>query len=136
MIELVKESRFQIYLNSEKSWLYVNWTGYQTIGSVQWGCEAILAAMVAHRCYWVLNDNTNVVGIWNGASAWVARDWFPRMSKAGLHGFAWVYSPTRFSQISTDETLSHLQPELVNVQVFPGVAEAETWLRERQESLS
>jgi hypothetical protein len=67
-----------------------------------------------------------VVGIWNDASEWVAKDWFPRMRSAGLKHFAWVYSPARLSQISTDETLEHAEPGTAHL--FHSLADAQRWL--------
>ncbi len=95
--------------------------------------------MVEHQAHRILNDNEHVVGIWSGASEWGAREWFPRLRKAGMRRFAWVDSPTRFSQISTDTTLSMMQCETQGVMVFSDVKEAIFWLHEsdeREEHLS
>ncbi len=127
--ELFREEYIAICLDTDGGWLQADWRGYQTVGTVQSGCERILELMVEHRTGRVLNDNTNVVGIWSGASEWVATDWFPRMTAAGLTCFAWVYSPTRFSQVSTDETLARMDSEAVGVKVFYEVDEAREWLR-------
>lgn len=127
--ELFAEECIAIHHDTEGGWLHVDWRGYQTVGTVQAGCERILELMVEHRTGRVLNDNTHVVGIWNGASEWVAVDWFPRMTAAGLTCFAWVYSPSRFSQVSTDETLERMDSEAVGVKVFDDVDDARAWLR-------
>jgi hypothetical protein len=126
---LFEDTFIRISLDSEGGWLYADWTGYQTVGTVQDGCERMLELMREHGLRAVLNDNTHVVGIWSGAAEWVATDWFPRMNAAGLRCFAWVYSPTRFSQISTDETLSLVDPDAIGVKVFFDAAEAKEWLR-------
>jgi hypothetical protein len=126
---LFEDTYLRIDLDPEGGWLYADWTGYQTVGTVQEGCERMLELMREHHLHAVLNDNTRVVGIWSGAAEWVATDWFPRMSQAGLRCFAWVYSPTRFSQISTDETLSFVDPDAIGVKVFHDAGEAKEWLR-------
>jgi hypothetical protein len=130
LIDLFQESYLRIRHDTDEGWLYADWTGYQTVDSVKQGCEEILRLMVEHAAFLVLNDNTHVLGIWSGASEWVAVDWFPRMSAAGLRCFAWVYSPSRFSQVSTDETLSVMDPEAARVAVFHDIGEARAWLRE------
>ncbi|HEU4451916.1 MAG TPA: hypothetical protein VFR81_02615 [Longimicrobium sp.] len=129
MEKLFEDTFLSISLDPE-GWLHADWTGYQAVGTVQEGCERILSLMSEHGLQAVLNDNTNVVGIWSGASEWVAVDWFPRMNDAGLRCFAWVYSPTRFSRVSTDETLSFVDPDAVGVRVFLNVDDAKRWLRD------
>jgi hypothetical protein len=89
----------------------------------------MLELMVEHNLNTVLNDNTHVVGIWSGASEWGATDWFPRMKQAGLRCFAWVYSPSRFSQVSTDKTLSLMDAESFGIKMFNNILEAKEWLR-------
>jgi hypothetical protein len=128
MTELFRDDTINIAHEEGEAWLHVDWTGYQTVGSVKAGCERILALMVGRGLAAVLNDNTHVVGIWSGASEWGAVDWFPRMKAAGLRAFAWVYSPSRFSQVSTDATLALLPEGSVNVRMFDAVGEARAWL--------
>lgn len=120
----------EISLERERLWLYADWIGYQTVASVQEGCEAILSLMIEYSAYNIINDNTQVQGIWAGAAVWVAQDWFPRMQQAGLQRFAWIYSPTRFSRISTDTTLAELGETAPYIRVFDGKADAISWLEE------
>ena len=129
LIELEREQLYCIYYDSEESWLHTDWTGYQTVDSVQRGCERMLVLMVEHKAFRVLNDNTNVIGMWSGGAEWGASSWFPRMKQAGLQAFAWVYSPSRFSQISTDATLSQMDAAATGIEVFYDIAAAQEWLR-------
>jgi hypothetical protein len=130
LVDLYHEPHLRIRHDTSEGWLYADWIGYQTVDSVKSGCEEILRLMVEHAAFLVLNDNTHVVGIWNGASEWVAVEWFPRMGAAGLRCFAWVYSPSRFSQVSTDETLAVMDPDAARVAVFHDAGDAIAWLRE------
>src|SRR6202022_770260 len=59
---------------------------------------------------------------------WVAAEWFPRMKQAGLKRFAWVYSPAKLTQLSTDITLSLMEPESLGVKAFHDIDAAKTWL--------
>ncbi|GEO05304.1 hypothetical protein AAE02nite_29680 [Adhaeribacter aerolatus] len=124
---LFSESFIQISYNAEENWVYANWIGFQTVKSVKEGCEQILQALIDESCHKVLNDNTHVEGIWSGAAAWVGTEWFPRLSNAGIKCFAWVYSPSTFSQLSTDKVLNHTKESFVRV--FYNIEEAKTWLR-------
>jgi|GEM_PF-581279 len=129
LTELYRESFIVVSLDRDGSMLYADWLGYQSVDSIRQGCEKILELMLKHRAYEVLNDNTRVLGIWRFAAEWMASDWFPRMNQAGLHAFAWVYSPTKLSQVSTDTTLSLMEPDAFNIKVFHDKEEAVVWLR-------
>jgi hypothetical protein len=122
-----EEDFITIEYNSLNNWLYADWKGYQTEGSVKLGCENILQALLQYKCTKVLNDNTNVLGIWTPAAKWVGAEWFPRMEKAGLKYFAWVYSPSKLSQVSTTEAIHHT-PDKELVQTFYEIEAAKKWL--------
>ena len=129
--ELLYEERFQIYYHQEKDWLYVNWMDYQTVESVKRGCEEILKQMVAHRAFRILNDNSKVLGTWDGAAQWGASVWFPQMKQAGMMKFAWVQSANSFAQTSTEATLNLMRDyEALGIRVFLSLGEAEAWLGE------
>ncbi|MCC9138995.1 hypothetical protein ACFSKU_10810 [Pontibacter silvestris] len=104
---LASEPHITIRYDVIEDILYANWTGEQTGGSVMDGCERILHYLQLHRCSKVLNDNTNVTGMWSDASEWVAVEWFPGMHQAGCRLFAWVLSPNLYSKLSADLTLSY-----------------------------
>jgi hypothetical protein len=108
-------------------WIYADWKGYQSVEMVKSGCDEILHHMAELRLSKVLNDNTNVTGIWVGASYWVAVNWFPRMREAGLRYFAWVQSPSRLSRISATTTIEHTNPG--TAELFDDVPSASEWLR-------
>jgi CheY-like chemotaxis protein len=128
LTELCHESFIDIFHDPEAAVLHANWRGYQSVDSIQYGCERILELMVSHKSYKVLNDNTQVLGIWRGAAAWLATDWFPRMKQSGLKRFAWIASPSRLSQVSTDATLALMDADSLGVKLFNSKAEALSWL--------
>jgi hypothetical protein len=123
---LFTASNVEIHYNQEGKFLYANWKGFQNIDMIKNGCEKLLASMKAKKCYHILNDNTNVTGTWHGAAEWGALDWFPRMSQSGLKTFAWVYSPSVFSQLSTDKMVSTAKNE--KIKTFGNPQEAQKWL--------
>jgi len=127
---LFRETYIEISFNQEAQWIYADWRGFQTVASVKAGCEKILQALHLKGCTKVLNDNTRVQGIWSGASEWVAVDWFPRMRTAGMTCFAWVYSPSVFSQLSTDKTLNHTNEGFVKT--FYDIKQAASWLQSQK----
>lgn len=121
------ENNIQFYYNQQEEWLYVKWVGFQTTASVMAGCEKLLTFLKDYKCTKVLNDNLLVDGIWSGAARWGAESWFPRMREAGLEWFAWVYSPSKLSQLSVNKTLSLMEPNYI--ETFYELEEARNWLR-------
>jgi hypothetical protein len=75
----------------------------------------------------VLNDNTHVIGTWQGAATWVGTDWLPRMRAAGLRHFAWVQSSSEPSRKSANQSL--FDAEADGVLLFNEVPSAAVWLR-------
>lgn len=128
LIALFAENFIEISFDSRAEVLYANWKGYQSVASIRTGCEAMLKFLSEKKLRKVLNDNTNVLGIWRSAAEWMATDWFPRMKDAGMESFAWVYSSSRLSQISTDDTLTMMDAGKYGIKLFYDKAEAQAWL--------
>ena len=124
---LFEETFIRISYDPEEDWIYADWRGFQRPPSIREGCEQMLLALKKCQTTRVLNDNTHVEGIWSAASEWIARDWFPRMRQGGLEWFAWVYSTSVLSQLSTDKTLHHTLEGFVRT--FYDVESARRWLR-------
>ena len=132
MLELYSDSSIDIFLDSDTGILHVNWKGYQSLNTGTQGCARILDQMVKHKAWLILNDNTDVRGLWMAAAEWAARDWFPHMRDSGMRRFAWVYSPAKFSQISADTALALLDPAESGVRVFHEKAAALDWLNQSE----
>lgn len=126
---LQKEKNIEIFYNEADHWIYTNWIGFQTTGSVKEGCMHILDWLMAKSCRNILNDNTLVEGMWSGAARWGADFWFPKLREVGLEKFAWIYSPSMLSQLSTDKTIS-LMP-VSYIKTFYNIEDAKAWLREQ-----
>ncbi|WP_439882836.1 hypothetical protein ACSX1A_06645 [Pontibacter sp. MBLB2868] len=127
---LYRNNHLAIEFNAIGNWLYVNWRGYQNRETVIDGCEKMLLLMKEHACYRILNDNTKVEGQWSAAAKWGADVWFPAMREAGLEWFAWIYSPSMFSRLSTDKMVSLTEnPDFIKV--FDDIDLARDWLRSK-----
>lgn len=124
---LHQDSTIAIHYDYEHEWLYADWTGNQSLESVQAGCLQLLELLRTERCTKVLNDNTRVTSMWSDASEWVGATWFPLMAEAGLEYFAWVYSPNVYSRLSADLSLQHTTRLIVLA--FDSPELATSWLR-------
>ncbi|MDN3547474.1 PAS domain-containing protein [Mucilaginibacter aquaedulcis] len=125
-----QDSSITLSYNRAHERIDADWTGFQNLESVQQGCLRMMEMLVKHKVQKVLNNNTYVLGNWSEAADWGAQEWFPAMEKAGMRYFAWVNSPSVFSQLSArksaDSTLEKLK-----IHFFTEVAAAVDWLNEQ-----
>ena len=128
---LFQDDFFEIEHDDENCWLHVNWKGYQTDRSIKDGINCLIDLIAEHRVFNVLNDNTNILGIWMGVASWLIFDALPRAKKAGMRSFAHVYGPSRFSRISADAALLLLNRLPTDIKAFEDIHAAKDWLRSR-----
>lgn len=127
-METIFQNEFiEIQYDDANHWVYSNWQNYQTMESVQDGCEKILELLNEKKCTKILNDNRLVKGTWAFAAEWVGNVWFPRAIEAGLKQFAWIYSPDIFSKFSTDQSTKNTEGEVI--QTFNDIKAGEEWLK-------
>lgn len=123
------DSNITITADTKNQWLYVDWKGFQDKESVKHGCLKMLDMLKAAGVSKVLNDNTNVLGTWSDAAEWVGKEWFPMMETAGLKYFAWIYSPSTFSQLSADKSVDVLEAG-VTTRLFSNKTDGMAWLNQ------
>lgn len=110
-------------------WISVDWKGYQSEPSIKNGYTKITEAIEKFKCYQILNDNTNIIGIWTPASKWIGLEWIPKTIDQGIKKIAWVYSTSIMSRISVDESIKHIPDLYLNkVRTFYNVQGAREWL--------
>lgn len=125
---LYRDDHLAIEYDSLGDWIYVNWRGYQNYDTVVAGCEKMLEIMKVQACYRILNDNTLVEGQWSTAAKWGSEVWLPAMRQAGLQWFAWVYSQSMLSRLSTDKMMKKAKnPDYI--EIFEDIDLAMDWLR-------
>jgi PAS domain S-box-containing protein len=122
-----KDSTISIKFNALNQRLDVDWTGFQTLQSVQDGCMKMLEMLTQNKCRKVVNDNRHVLGTWSEAAEWVGKSWFPMMENAGLQYFAWIFSPSAFSQLSAKKSIDVKEGSVIT-QFFTEIKSAEMWI--------
>jgi two-component sensor histidine kinase len=125
-----QDNTITIAYNATQTRLDVDWTGFQDMDSVQKGCMLMRDMLSHNNCHKVVNDNRNVQGTWSEAAEWVGEEWMPMMEKAGLRYFAWIFSPSAFSQLSAKKSIDVMQGNVVT-QFFTELAAAEEWIGNR-----
>ena len=110
-------------------WLQLDWHGNLDDESVMAGALKLLELLKQERCTKVLNDNTNITGLWADAAKWGSDVFFPMLYEAGCRYFSWVYSPERYSQLSAELAVQHTSAYIV-IMTFRDTHTAAEWLRQ------
>lgn len=124
-----EEEDVVVFWDSEHSRIYVDWKNIPSDRTVQKGCEEMLKLLEQRRCNCVLNDNRNVLGPWNSSAQWVAENWFPRMTAAGLKKFAWIQSHNSLSKFAARQSAANNQNSDV-IRLFDNETVALDWLNQ------
>jgi hypothetical protein len=102
---IFQEDFLVIEYNVVTDMIVANWKGAQTENTTMRGYEKIMQASIDHFCTALVDNHQFIVGLWAGASDWVAREWFPDARAKGLVYMAMVYSEHKFSHLSTSKTI-------------------------------
>jgi hypothetical protein len=93
LTEYYQENDVTVCWDSLNNWVSVYWRNMPSKETVKRGCEAVHKLLLSKKASSVFNDNSKITGAW-GASSWVAEEWFPQITAAGLRKFAWIESHT------------------------------------------
>jgi PAS domain S-box-containing protein len=122
-----QDDSITVSYNAAKNRLDVDWTGFQDFTTVKHGGMMMLEVLSNNKADKLLNDNTSVLGTWSEASDWAGKEWLPMMENAGLKYFAWIFSPSAFSQLSAKKSIDVMQGNVVT-RFFTDIELAEEWL--------
>ncbi|MDO7854687.1 hypothetical protein [Hymenobacter convexus] len=109
-------------------WIHAQWSGVQTLETIQTGGLAYVDMLRAEPCPKLLNDHRELVGRFTGANEWIAQVWTPRIMQAGLRYFAQVLSPGIFGQLSMQDLHQRISDQF-EIKLFGQLEDAEAWLR-------
>jgi hypothetical protein len=109
-------------------WIHAQWTGVQTLETIQTGGLAYLDMLRAEPCAKLLNDHRELVGRFVGANEWIAEVWTPRIMQAGLRYFAQVLAPGIFGQLSMQDLHQRISDQF-EIKMFDQLEDAQAWLR-------
>lgn len=126
-----KSTGIRLEYNSALKCVVADWCGFHSFHTVKTGCLKVLGAVVENKCSLILNDNTNLMGTWDDAAEWVAKDFFPMLQQANVTHIAWVYSSSTFGRFSADLTIDSMSNDII-VKTFNDKSKAEEWLLQMQ----
>ena len=112
-------------------WLHLDWHGNLDDEMVVSGALKLLELLKDERCAKVLNDNTNITGLWADAAKWGSDVLLPQLHEAGCRFFSWVYSPERYSQLSAELVVQRTTAG-IGIMTFRDLATAAEWLKHQR----
>jgi len=125
-ISLYKTDFLKIEYNLVDEIVIATWSGPLSGGEIINGYENVSFFIKKNFCHKLLDDHSDVQGIWADLSDWVAFDWHPRVVDLGLQYHACVYSRSVFSRLSTDLTIKMMKEGIVKG--YDTIIDAQNWL--------
>jgi len=113
--------------DADNLWLYADWHGLVNSEDVMTGSLRILDAFRRERCSKLLNDNTNLSGMWADAAIWGAHEILPQFYQVGCRHIAWVHSSEIYSRLSTSLIVDDTTAGIV-LKPFDDLLAARNWL--------
>jgi len=125
-------SRCTLTYEEQDDWLRATWYGYVDAAEALRGAEQYLAHAGARPCPYLLNDNSRLQGPWFDSVNWLQHVWLPRALHLGLRYVAHVVQADTHADILT-LIFPAAVVNVLELQLFHQVSEAEEWLRECQQ---
>ncbi len=94
---------FTITYRKDQDLFYANWIGADlSLAQVQEGALLFLSLIKEKEQSKLLNDNRQLIGVWDEANDWLANEWMPQVIQAGLSKFAHIYSKDFYANLSAE----------------------------------
>lgn len=116
---------------NDKNLIYANWKAtYLTIEEVKEGTLLVLEAIKEYKTSWLVNDNRELSGSWDGANDWIVEVWMPQAIEAGLQKFAHIIAKDLYAQLSAEfmEDNTEKIEGGFELKMFDNYDDAENWL--------
>jgi hypothetical protein len=123
---LRKTACLTAYYDLRNDWLYLDWQGELTLSVVQQACLELAACYLQRPYSHILNNNEQVTGVNWSVAAWLATDFLPHMTLAGIEHVAWVYSPALPGHNMVHTVVNWLPGSLITT--FDDMEGAVAWL--------
>ena len=117
--------------NPTEHWLRTTWQGFVAPADAKQGAEGALEALRLAPVPYLLNDNSQIQGLWFDSIEWLRQVWAAQAAQLGLRYVAHVLQP--HTEADMEQLLIH-QPfaDSFELQLFTTANEAAAWLRECQ----
>jgi hypothetical protein len=126
--QLKSTPHIAIYYDTHNDWLFLDWIGELTLANVQSTCLEVSRCFLQRAYSRVLNSNLLVTSVSWSAVGWLALEFMPQLSPAGVEHVAWVCSPSLWGR-SVVQRIVGLLPQ-VAISLFDDVETAAGWLQQ------
>jgi PAS domain S-box-containing protein len=122
-----KKPGVEIKYNNKANYIMADYKGFHDPLSMKAVTQKLLHVINEHTYSKLLVDNSDLLGIWDGAVEWIANEWFPLVEKAGITHIAVVYSKCTFTKVSADNLANKLKSN-IKYKTFYAKDNAVKWL--------
>jgi hypothetical protein len=119
-----------IYYDSWNDWLFADWQGELTLAAVQAACLELAQCILKRPYARVLNSNAQVTNAAWEVANWLAQEYLPSLSLAGVEKLAWVCSPHLRGRNMVHAIINQLP--LLRLSLFDELDEAVHWLQQNR----
>lgn len=113
-------------------WLSATWSGLIGHAEAVQGATGYLDKVENHPSQFLLNNNLALHGPWFNSVEWLEQTWLPKAQQLGLRYIAHVVQADSGCDILTLTSSAYMN-ELVELQLFYNLAEAQDWLSHCQQ---
>lgn len=115
--------------NQTTDYLTANYKGFHDPYSVKAGGRKILDVLHQKDNAFrkLLIDDTELLGVWDGAIDWLTNEWFPQAEHAGVTRIAVIRSRSTFSRVSADNLVNNVRGK-IKYRTFDERDQALEWL--------
>ncbi|MDO7888055.1 hypothetical protein [Hymenobacter cheonanensis] len=121
-------SSIAIYYDSWNNWLFADWHGELTLPAVQVACLELGRCVLGRPYARVLNSNVQVTTTQWEVAGWLAQEFLPFLTLAGVEKFAWVCAPGLRGRNIVQTIINRLP--LLQLAIFDELDEAVSWLQQ------
>lgn len=124
----------KIYYIETLKCVHLEWDGFAASEEFRDACNASLELLIKEGADKMIADNTKAKVVKNEDQQWMNEVWFPKAFGAGFRTSAVVVAKDIFRDMSVKKIVNDLDKNKFTVQFFPTYAEAETWIKEVEET--
>lgn len=117
-----------IYYDEQEKWIYNNWIGYVSAENKKEGSLAVVEALKHYNTPFGLNSNQELVGRWDHTLNWIADEWIPMASVAGLQYYAHVVKQEALAASCATDMAQQAEGKF-NMRLFDNWHDATDWLK-------
>lgn len=129
-VTLDDATTLELSYDEANDWLYADWQGYLNEEGAKKSALAVIKGIKETGTTKVLNDNRNQTGPWPPIDQWLAEVFIPGLKEAGLQYFAYIHSPSVFTQMSASKFANQIINE-IEFDHFKDETEARQWLKSK-----